>query len=291
MRRGGWGVTKILRFAQNDRVFRLTMTGLEPLAARPIGASAKKRAGLPTRSKVGARPVIICPCTGVRLDARPGQGRPRGAVRRSRTGASAKKRAGPAPCHPERSEGSLEWRKASPPLSPVTRSEGSWEMRRGGWGVTKILRFAQNDRVFRLTMTGLEPLAARPIGASAKKHARKSCNLSWNWIFVLIIRPCKGADRRPAFPARSCRSAENAQPSHGAYHPGRMPRQGRSSGPDAAGHEARTKLAPGMKLNSSMRISSTISRSKRLLTATLISSSIISRSTSSSAAKSRSGSE
>ena len=189
------------------------MTGLRLLAARPIGASAKKRAGLPTRSKVGARPVIICPCTGVRLDARPGQGRPRGAVRRSRT------------------------------------------------------------------------------GASAKKHARKSCNLSWNWIFVLIIRPCKGADRRPAFPALPCRSAENAQPSHGAYHPGRMPRQGRSSGPDEAAHEARTKLAPGMKLNSSMRISSTISRSKRLLTATLISSSIISRSTSSSAAKSRSGSE
>ena len=45
----------------------------------------------------------------------------------------------------------------------------------------------QNDRVFRLTVTGLEPLAARPIGASAKKHARKSCNFCWNWIFVGAI--------------------------------------------------------------------------------------------------------
>ena len=45
---------------QNDRVFRFTMTGLEPLAARPIGASAKD-AQAPT-------------------GARPGQGRPRGGV-------------------------------------------------------------------------------------------------------------------------------------------------------------------------------------------------------------------
>ena len=33
---------------QNDRVFRLTMTGVGPLAARPIGASAKMRTHIPT---------------------------------------------------------------------------------------------------------------------------------------------------------------------------------------------------------------------------------------------------
>ena len=62
---------------QNDRVFRLTMTGLGPLAARPIGASAKKQATCPGIGWPSSHARAQAP-TG----ARPGQGRPREAIGR-----------------------------------------------------------------------------------------------------------------------------------------------------------------------------------------------------------------
>ena len=119
---------------QNDRVFRLTMTGLEPLAARPIGASARN-SGRPPADGLSSHARAKAP-TG----ARP-FGRPRGAAGRQpgwreRNRCSATKGPGVA-------QGQLERDKDSSPS-------------------------VQNDRVFRLTMTGLEPLAARPIGASAR---------------------------------------------------------------------------------------------------------------------------
>ena len=216
---------------QNDRVFRLTMTGLEPLAARPIGASVID-AALPP----GSWPVIACPYIGAdrrpafrppsrsRSSARmnwrerkkfpvraalaepfirqdelaraqkiPGQGRARAGVRRSRTAASA-------------TDAAASLCGAIIMSESVTR-----DAQRRVFGVVQGLLegdkdsspSVQNDRVFRLTMTGLEPLAARPIGASVIDAALPPG--SW----PVIACPYIGADRRPAFrpPSRSRSSA------------------------------------------------------------------------------------
>ena len=139
------------------------MTGLEPLAARPIGASARNSGGPPAdglssharaKAPTGARPF----------------GRPRGAAGRQpgwreRNRCSATKGPGVA-------QGQLESDKDSS-AAPQNDRSGLLRMTRLGLERDKDSSpSVQNDRVFRLTMTGLEPLAARPIGASARNSGR-----------------------------------------------------------------------------------------------------------------------
>ena len=154
----------------------------EPLAARPIGASAIDAAA-PT-------------------GARPGQGRPRGAVRRSRTAASAKKRAKVVQLVLE-----LLGVLIARPCTGVRLDArpGQGRPRGGVWPTAKLPRAQKNTRKSRATCPGIAwcadrtPVHRRPTGrparsgppprrrlangqtaASAKKHAQKSCNLSWN---------------------------------------------------------------------------------------------------------------
>ena len=141
---------------QNDRVFRLTMTGLEPLAARPIGASAKKRRAA-KQVKGGATAFIIRPCTGVRLDARPGQGRPRGGV----------------------------WPTAKLPRAQRNTRKSLQLSLELLFVLTTCPEYRRRPAP-GLSAAPAEPLAARPIGASAKIRA-KVYNFRWNWIFVVAI--------------------------------------------------------------------------------------------------------
>ena len=152
--------------------------------------------------------LIARPCTGVRLDARPGQGRPRGAVRRSRTAASAKKRAKVVQLVLE-----LLGVLIARPCTGADRRPPLMRRPRGGvWPTAKLPRAQKNTRKSRATCPGIAwcadrtPVHRRPTGrparsgppprrrlangqtaASAKKHAQKSCNFCWNWIFVGAI--------------------------------------------------------------------------------------------------------
>ena len=70
--RACWRVTRILHL-------RFRMTGY--FASRLLPGAPQERRAV-NQVKGGRRPVTTCPCKGVRLDARPGQGRPRGAAGR-----------------------------------------------------------------------------------------------------------------------------------------------------------------------------------------------------------------
>ena len=142
---------------QNDRVFRLTMTGLEPLAARPIGASAiDARASDWTPGPVRAAPAQAF---GQRPNCRerkeiPGQGRPRGGV----------------------------WPTAKLPRAQKNTRE-SLQLVLKLLGVLIARPCIGADR--------RPPLMRRPRGAIGRKanwrERKKTSNFCWNWIFVGAI--------------------------------------------------------------------------------------------------------
>ena len=153
----------------------------EPLAVRPIGASAKNsRSGPPPRSHWP-------PGQLARAQKIPGQGRPRGAIGRQ-----------------------ANWRERKKTRAKVYNLSWNWIF------VVAIPR-ARKSTTFagiawcadRMPVQRRRPApaayAARPRRREAKPNCRerkktraKVVHLLLELLVVLIIRPCKGADRRPA---------------------------------------------------------------------------------------------